>query len=359
MADNFDYDRVYYAAMNAFRFATLGEGQQSIADLDFTTLDNLHRIAANNTHIVQLVVPEGQRVQARPNSFTANRALIMRYDPNQLTEAQVYHLILNGFVMSKWLAQKQMSEGLKMMIISNSPRALEFFDNPSEILAMHAIRKSRMAARYAIGLSEDFYLEALNIDVGTFQHLPIQTPRLCRYAIMRDYNMLGAVLDKTPELCMFAVKFNPQAFVYVPEEHHSYELYKVAIKYPNNLALMIDPPADIYQEALKEQPAVIRSVKNPSDAMCDFAVKCHGDAIRWVPQTPERCKLAVNENPASLRLIIDQTPELYDIVISKDKLCYFAHANNRTEEYDNKAHNTSRLRGLANKIRKNKHCLLQ
>jgi Domain of unknown function (DUF4116) len=133
-----------------------------------------------------------------------------------------------------------------------------------------------------------------------------RTPELCRIAVQNNVFALYFVPKEkiALELCRLAVEQNGWALEYVPIRYKTPELCRLAVE-QDGLALFHVPEAQRTPE------------------LCRLAVEQYGLALYYVPgkyQTPELYRLAVEQNGRTLQHVHkdDRTPELCLLAVQKD-----------------------------------------
>jgi len=135
---------------------------------------------------------------------------------------------------------------------------------------------------YKIDHTEDLCLKIIQIYSGFFQNLKIQTPKLCKEAILACSDNFQYINNKNFKLCIFALKIDGLLLRFISEEKH------------NDILITI---------ALKQNGSAIQYVKNQTKKYCLLAIKQNCCAIKYIKQTPELCKIAYENDKNSIYYI--------------------------------------------------------
>jgi hypothetical protein len=218
--------------------------------------------------------------------------------------------------------------------------------NKTQEVQLLAFKKHRKSIKYAINVTEELCLKAINYNNDSFNHVPKEflTKKLC-YTILTQYKgalryipeylqteaMCIEVVEKngeylsyvkipqTPEMCLAAVKSWGRALQYV--ETQTPEICLAAVKqYGAALKFVKEQTNEICIEAVKQDGEALCVVKSQTHDICLEAVKRNGIALKYVQnKTYEICLEAVIQNGTALQFVLDEyhTEEISTAAIIK------------------------------------------
>ncbi len=119
------------------------------------------------------------------------------------------------------------------------------------------------------------------------------------------------VKDRTPEICLAAVKQNPLALKYI-KHNQTLEICTIAVKKDPSLFRFAKVQSEeLCIFAVTEGYDMLKYVKEQTPEICLAAVKKHGWSLKYVKEeTPEICLAAVKSNGLALQFVYNQTPEI-------------------------------------------------
>lgn len=256
---------------------------------------------------------------------------------------------------------KNISVEVTTELLKNRPKILEYIDNQTYEMCYNAIKSDATVIRYAKVLSQELCDYAYSVDKNAFKHIPsgFRSYEMCLDAV--QYN--GMFLDDVPKVHMnneiaFVAILNKSSaikFVLNPTEEMCYLSLKDNAL---NIAHIDNPTDEMYLLAAAQNPYYYQKIKDKSiiddkiclirtnpesiadmpDAPYEYyveAVKKSWKCMKYMPekyQTEEFCIPIVTNNPEVMEFIINQTPLLCDIAVSKNGLSLkHIHFNNITE----------------------------
>ena len=159
-------------------------------------------------------------------------------------------------------------------------------------------------------------LDVIRKDPSKIQHIINQTEEQCLEAVSRNGLTLYYVKNKTPKICLAAVKQNPNALNFVNDQ--TKEICEEAVK-RNGFCIQYvkKKTPELYMLAVKQQGASIRFIEEKTPELWKEALKQDGSLIQYTKnQTEEMALIAVQSDPKNLIFIREQTPEIIKEAIS-------------------------------------------
>jgi len=196
------------------------------------------------------------------------------------------------------------NEEICKLAIKKNYIALKFVKNQTDELCRYAIKLSDgNALKYVTNQTDELCRYAIQLSDGkALKYVTNQTDELCKYAI--DNSVCGMqyifefVRNQTDELCRYAIDKSDDGYYLNFVKHQSDELCKYAIDKSNGYA--------------------INFIKNPTDEMNKYAIdKSNGEALKYIVQTVELCKYAIDKNYYVLKYIKELNDELIKYTIYK------------------------------------------
>lgn len=128
------------------------------------------------------------------------------------------------------------------------------------------------------------------------------------------------IKEKTPKICLTAVRRNGLCLEHIPEVDQSIELCMEAVR---NNPKALEFVADVYQteqmcySVLQRDNSMIQFVKDQTPKLCMVAVSVldNNDNLKYIrDQTEEICIASVRTNPRSLRSVRHLTPKIIEVI---------------------------------------------
>jgi hypothetical protein len=175
----------------------------------------------------------------------------------------------------------------------------------------------------------DHTIELYNIAVRhqglSIRYIKDRTPEMCLEAVKTDFKALQYIVDQTEEMCLIAVKANSFELGNFFTEHIKGK--NIVFDYEINRDIRFDT----YYEPRNH---ILSDVKNQTEKICLEAVKYYGLSLQHVKnKTHEICMVAVNNIGHAIAFVENQTE---DICLAAVNNCGFAirfiKKDNRSEE---------------------------
>ncbi|ARF10652.1 hypothetical protein Hokovirus_2_179 [Hokovirus HKV1] len=140
--------------------------------------------------------------------------------------------------------------------------------------------------------SEELCMEAIKQNPNALQYIKYQTNKMCQEAVRINPHSLSLVTYKTPSLCMEAIIQDPTCIQYVPSYMQTH---------------------DICMEALKKDGMVLKYIENQTLQYCAQSLKTsNGQSFTMIKdRTKEICKIALQIDGLLLIHIEDHNYDLY------------------------------------------------
>jgi hypothetical protein len=139
--------------------------------------------------------------------------------------------------------------------------------------------------------------------------------------------------DKHPGLCVAAIKEDPYILRLI--KNQTFKICLAAVQqrgYTHALMFVQNQTFELCLAAVQENGGALEHVKNQTPEICQAAVQQNGRALEYVKnQTPEICLAAVQENGCALEYIKNQTPEIC-LAALKQNIFAFNYVENKTDE---------------------------
>ena len=176
---------------------------------------------------------------------------------------------------------------------------LDFWINNSENTSLMFVRYCGLALEYITDQTEEICIEAVKNNPEALKYVNFQTEKICLEAVKKNGSILKYVNIQTDKICLEAMKY-------------------CISSYDNPLKYVENQTEEICLEAIKNSPSYncpLEHVKNQTDKICLEAVKKNGKTLKYVKnQTEEICMEAINEYSNSFCYVTNQT----------EKICLFA-----------------------------------
>jgi hypothetical protein len=139
--------------------------------------------------------------------------------------------------------------------------------------------------------------------------------KLCQTIVAQEEESLQKVKLQTEEICLIAVKRNPNEFLYIIDQ--TYNICKTVVNRNGLILKSIRNKTDeICKLALMQNGFALQYVEKQTYELCRIAVEQNGLALRYVEtQTEELCKIAVRQSGSALEFVINQTEEICIIAV--------------------------------------------
>jgi len=164
-----------------------------------------------------------------------------------------------------------------------------------------AVTQDGFAINYVTLQTQELKLAAVTEDSWALEYVDKQTHDLCRIAVENNGMVLEMVRNKTTALCLKAVKNCGMALKFVDKQ-----------------------TKQIVITALKNDGCAIQFVKHILPEMYLIAVKNCGISLEFIKkdnQTPEICKLAIQQNPDAIKFVLLQIKPSYSPSSAPDDHC--------------------------------------
>lgn len=208
---------------------------------------------------------------------------------------------------------------------------VEIVENP--FIRMIRDRRARLEDVPESQRTPEVCMEAVKIDREALEHVPdeLLTPEVCMAAVQKDGYALKHVPDelRTPEIYLAAVKKNGRTLSYVPDALLTPEIYLAAVQnYGDALHSVPDElkTHEICMAAVSNDSYALQYVPDTlkTPELCMTAVSNHGKVLKHVPpelKTSELCMAAVSNYGEALEFVPAelQTTELIDAAVQQDK----------------------------------------
>lgn len=149
------------------------------------------------------------------------------------------------------------------------------------------------------------------------RYVKIQTEKICMRAVKQNGMALRYCIDPSLYVQVTAVLQNLNAMDYVsPKTEEFY--FEILCKYPMFWTRINDTPEN-RKRALGKNPLCINVMQDLDPAVIrSYIAEIDESILRYVPQSPELCKWAIETGSSSIKYIEDQTPDLQLLAIEKN-----------------------------------------
>lgn len=169
-------------------------------------------------------------------------------------------------------------------------------------------------------------------DYTFFPRMHYQSNSMCEKVMSQHGLFLQYVTDKTPYICRLAITNNPNAIEFVPQPGH--EMWHIVLKKNPELIKKKVLTSAMFSVYFEKNPEIFQYIENPSDFMCEIAVKHTGSNIQYVKnKTDELCNIAIEQNTDNLQLL--NPIENYNIILDylMDRPQFIVYFKNASEEF--------------------------
>ncbi len=252
--------------------------------------------------------------------------------------------ITNNPFSIKHIKTKYLTNDLCQLAISLNWKSIQFIKNPNSIIIEYAIKQNACSIKYIKNLGREFYemaiknyssviqyiskdLEyyyslcklAVSVHGSSIQYIENQTIELCEIAINTHPHSLKYIKIQTIDLCEKAIDKDWNSFIHIQNKTF-YLCNYVMNKTGYALKLIPEKYFDRFQKkAVKQTGKSIQYIPNPSTKIIDYALNDDGNAIIYVPKTPENIIKAIN----SLTVPNHLSVEYLEMVSNKDIYNYY------------------------------------
>jgi hypothetical protein len=201
----------------------------------------------------------------------------------------------------------------KIQTISNNNSAIQYLDNPDDVLQMIAISGNIHNIKYIRNPSESTlcYYIANNGDLGLLQKHNISLPeKYIDYSVMINQNNVKYVKNVSYDVLLEVVKYDGYYIRYIANP--SDELKLAAIQnYPGCIKFLKNVTLDMYKLAVECNPHCIKFLKKPTEDMMLAAVKEDGLLLRYIKNPTKAVQLAaIRNNGQSLTYVENPTNDM-------------------------------------------------
>lgn len=193
---------------------------------------------------------------------------------------------VNHYEGDKRAIYETLTEAQLINIVKIHPYELRFINNQTEEVCKEAIKKQPGAISHAKNQT-DSICELLFKEKGHGLYLSlvqIQTPRVCRAAVVSQYQAMELIEDQNEEICKFAVKHDIRAYRYIREPSEKLNIYLVKSGKP--LEEIIDQTFKVCKAAIQRDPFQLDQVRNQTPDICLIGLKVNPKVFQFVRIVP-------------------------------------------------------------------------
>jgi hypothetical protein len=204
---------------------------------------------------------------------------------------------------------------LCLVAVRQNGEALAYVSHPTDELCREAVRQTGRALSLCKSRPQSLIRLAIPTYGFALLFLNKQTPQLCAAAVANNGEALQFVRTQTDDLCWLAVRQNPCAYRFVHQPTDEMSRY---VAHESPTALLGYRALERFMDvALQANPAIILQIPNP-ERYYEYAVSQCPLLIKWLPQTPALCRVALENTPKLkeqdqkyiIECVIDKTEEM-------------------------------------------------
>lgn len=146
-------------------------------------------------------------------------------------------------------------------------------------------------------LNDDLWKFCIEREPSVFKYKQDPSPDLCHYAVCID----GTNIEYVPkhvinaQICYLAVKNNPKAILYVPKKYNTDELREIAFDLDPCLMKNYNVREAYMIDKVRENPAIIKYIKNPPEHLICEAIKIDSNIILYFDFLTDRMLDVIDE----------------------------------------------------------------
>ena len=179
---------------------------------------------------------------------------------------------------------------------------------PEDVVCVHQYRKYK-ADKISIG-------NPMNIIAFIKKHNVAES-----YIISDPRNLQHIDFTSDQNLCITAIKHNPNALALIPPHIQTNDMCLTAIKQNGNLLMFVSVQfPELCLAAVQQNGNALVYVKIQTHSICLAAVNQNGYSLAYVKnQTPELCLAAVKQNGYAISFVKILTSEICDSAITQNE----------------------------------------
>jgi|GEM_PF-5120762 len=205
---------------------------------------------------------------------------------------------------------------------------LLFIKEQTPEICLAAVKRNPSIVRYINPekQTEEIALEVVKKAGNLLQYIAPknQTDEVCFTAIQNSCGWaIRYIANQKPEYCLAALEINNMTFSEIRKEYHTNDIINYAIqKRPSNIAYIENPSEEFLLEVVRHDGNAFFCIHAPkSQAVCLAAVEQSPKVLLKMKErykTPEVCLAAVKKDGFVLHCIKNQTPEMCKIAVEQN-----------------------------------------
>jgi len=239
-----------------------------------------------------------------------------------------YHILPKDLVLRamrtnlEYLLHLEISKEIALELVRENPSAVFYINLVDDEVKLEAIKKDPKLIKGFKTITVDMLMIASGEDPEMFKQCNENRPDIAMklLEIRGDLIKYLSPENQTEELCMIAVRSDPEAIKHIAKDKLTESIKLTAVHTSPNVIVHIDNPSEaVCVEVVRQLPGLLKEIKNQTPLICQTAVSKAPLAIRFVTdQTYDLCLSSVSRDPNAIKYIHNITPELICIAVHKD-----------------------------------------
>ena len=222
----------------------------------------------------------------------------------------------------EYLLYLDIPKDIALELVKENPNSALYINMLDDELKLEAIKKQPKLLKHFKNVTVDMLMVASGEDPVMFKQCNETRPDIAMklLEINGDFIKYCTPENQTEELCITAVRNDPEAIKHISKDKLTEKVLITAVQTSPNIITQIDNPSEnVCIEAVKQLPGLLKDIKNQTEKICIIAVNKAPLAIRFVNnQTYEMCLNSIQNDPSAIKYIHNLTPELIFMAIYKD-----------------------------------------
>jgi hypothetical protein len=260
----------------------------TIAQIRYQLSPEVHQLAVEVDGLVLRSVPARHTTLCL--AAVQSNGLALQYIASDAQTDAICRAALQANGLALQYVARQTRE-LCLVAVRQNGEALAYVCHQTDELCREAVRQTGRALKLCNNKSQSLVRLAIPTYGNALPYLNNQTPHMCAAAVRNNGLALQFVRKQTEDVCWLALRQTPHAYQFIHQLTDPMHRY-VATHLPS--ALVGNPALDRYfiDIALQANPSVVLQIPN-SERYHEYAVSQRPLLIKWLPQTPALCRVAL------------------------------------------------------------------